>query len=86
MFTKWKTMLALALIFAAVLLGWYWVWGMLFIMWTIPSIATGHTHLVEDIDRDTNPYLFWLIVGTFIALSLYLIVIDLLPLLEVSNV
>ena len=84
MFEKWKTILALALIFVAVLMQWSWVWGVLFMMWTIPAIISGRTHLVEEIERDEHPYLFWLIVGTWVVLSTYLIVIDLLPLLGVS--
>ena len=78
---KWKTIAALAIVYLAVIFGWSWVWGLLFIMWTIPALYSGQTHLVEPINRDQNPILFWLIIGTWIGLSLFMIVGDLLPLL-----
>jgi len=78
---KWKTILALAIVYLAVIMGWSWVWGLLFIMWTIPALYSGQTHLVEEINRDENPVLFWLIVGTWMGLSVYMIVGDLLPML-----
>ena len=80
---KWKTIIALAIVYIAVVMGWSWVWGLLFIMWTIPVLYSGHTHLVEEINRDDNPLLFWLIIGTWLSLSVYMIGGDLLPILGV---
>ena len=80
---KWKTILALTMVHAAVVFGWSWVWGLLFIMWTIPALYSGQTHLVEEINRTENPLLFWLIVGTWIGLSIFMIIVDLLPLFGV---
>ncbi len=74
---KWKTALALLVIYLAVFMNWSWVWGVLFIMWTIPALYSGHTHFVEPIDRETDPVFFWLIVGTWIALSIFIIAFDL---------
>ena len=73
---KWKTVLALIVVYLAVFMGWNWVWGVLFIMWTIPALYSGQTHLVEEINRDEDPVFFWLIVGTWITMSVFLIVID----------
>ncbi len=56
------------------------MWGVLFIMWTIPALYSGRTHLVEEIDRRDHPALYWLIVVTWLALSLYLIAADLMRL------
>ena len=81
---KWKTILALAIVYAAVVFGWSWVWGLLFIMWTIPALYSGQTHLVEEINTGENPLLFWLIVGTWIGLSIFMIIVDLLPLFGVT--
>ena len=75
---KWKTVLALAIIWVAVVLELNWVWGVLFIMWTVPALRTGQTFLVEPIMRSENRVLFWLIVGTWIVLSVFLILFDLL--------
>ena len=78
---KWKTIIALTIVYVAVYFSWNWVWGLLFIMWTIPALYSGQTHLVEPINKADNPILYWLIMFTWISLSTYLILIDLLPLL-----
>lgn len=74
---KWKTVLGLAVIWIAVVLEFNWVWGVLFIMWTIPAFRTGQTFFVEPLRRSENALLFWFVVGTWIVLSLYLILFDL---------
>ena len=78
---KWKTIVALIIVYCAVIFGWYWVWGLLFIMWTLPALYSGQTHLVEPINRSENPVLFWLIIATWIGLSVYMIAYDLVPML-----
>lgn len=78
MIDKWRTLVALAIIYLAVVMNWQWVWGLLFIMWTVPTLYSGRTTLVETVDRDDSPVLFWIIIATWLALSLYLIVADLL--------
>lgn len=74
--TPWKAVLALAVVWVAVVMDWNWVWGALFILWTIPALVTGRTHLLEEVSRARNPVLYWLIVSTWILLSLYLIASD----------
>ncbi len=71
-------MLALAVLWIAVAMDWNWVWGVLFILWTIPALRTGRTHLLEEVDRARNPILYWLIVSTWMLLSAYLIASDLM--------
>lgn len=78
--SKWKTVLALIAVYLAVIMGWNWVWGLLFIMWTIPALYSGRTHLVEEITRDENPMFYWIIIGTWIALSIFMIVFDVMQL------
>ena len=73
---KWRTGLALTVLWIAVLFEWNWVWGVLFLMWTLPALRTGQTYLVEPIARATSPRLFWAIVGSWIVLSLLLIALD----------
>jgi len=75
---KWKAILALLVIYIAVFMDWDWVWGALFVMWTIPALYSGRTYLVEEVHRDEEPILFWVIVATWFLLSFYLIVSDLL--------
>ena len=74
--------LALGVIYVAVLMGWQWVWGILFIMWTVPALYSGEVHLIGAISKKETPVLYWLILLTWIGLSAYLIVADLLPFLQ----
>ncbi len=76
--TKWKVLLALVVVWVAFFMDWDWVWGVLFILWTIPALITGRTHLLEEVSRDRHPVLFGLIISTWILLSVYLIVSDLM--------
>lgn len=74
---RWKASLALALVYLGILFSWNWVWGVLFLLWTIPALGSGRIHLIEEVDRGSHPVLYWLILATWIFLSLYLIWIDL---------
>lgn len=76
---KWMTVLALLVLWVAVALEVNWVWGALFIMWTIPALKSGQAFLVEPIARRSHPVLFYLLIATWITLSLVLIVVDLGP-------
>ena len=67
-------------------MNWQWVWGILFIMRTLPALCSGRTVLVETVDRDEPPVLFWFIIATWIALSLFLIVADFLMIMGMSIV
>ena len=86
MIDKWRTLVALAIIYLAVVMNWQWVWGVLFIMWTAPALYSGRTVLVETVERDESPVLFWFIIATWMVLSLYLIVADFLLFMGVSVV
>ena len=72
-------LIALAVIYVAVLAGWQSVWGVLFIMWTIPALVSGEVHLITRVRKRENPLLFWSIIITWIGLSLFLLFADLIP-------
>ncbi len=74
---RWITLGALAVVVAAVVFNFQWLWGLLFLFWAAPSLATGVTFLVEPIHRDENPWLYWIIVTMWLGLSVALIAIDL---------
>ena len=73
---RWLTLGALAFVIAAVIFNFQWMWGLLFLFWSAPSLVTGVTFLVEPIYRDENPWLFWAIVTLWLGLSLALIAIE----------
>ncbi|MEM9122970.1 MAG: VOC family protein [Pseudomonadota bacterium] len=76
---KWKTLLGLALIYAAVVFEQNWVWGLLFLLWTVPALRSGETFFVEPINRRSNPWTYWALIITWIGLSALLIAVDLWP-------
>lgn len=70
---KWRAILGLLMVGMAVLTEASWVWGLLFIIWVVPDIRHGSTHFLEHVERRRNPVVYWLIIATWIALSIYLL-------------
>lgn len=76
---KWKTLLALAILWIAVVFEVYLVWGILFLLWVIPALKSGETYLVEPIRKLEHPLLYWALVSTWIILSVVTIAYGLWP-------
>jgi len=66
----------LILIILATLMGWDWVWAVLFLFWAGSDLLAGETHLIEQVTRKQNPITYWLIVVTWIVLSGLILVPD----------
>lgn len=66
---KWRTILALMIVYIAALLNWQWIWGIFLLIWIVPDFFTGTTYFVEPIDRKNHPILYWLILITWLAFS-----------------
>ena len=73
---KWKTLLGLLMIYSTVVFypHYQWLWGVLFLYWTIPSLVSGISYFIEPIHRRDNPLLFWVITFTWLVLSAYILV------------
>lgn len=67
---KWKSMLALVLIATAVVMDMPWLWGVLFLLWVIMDLKNRQTYLLEEITRDGNPILYWIIVTMWFGFTL----------------
>lgn len=67
---KWRTILGLLLVWVASILNWQWIWGVLFIIWIIPDFYTGITYFIEPISKKDNPILYWLIMISWVSLSI----------------
>ena len=50
--------IALPVLLVAAFLGQYWVLGLLFLWWLVPSIIAGQAHLVFDVNRTEDPICF----------------------------
>ena len=73
---KWRTIVGLILIYLTVVLypSYQWVWGVLLIYWVIPDLVSGTTHFIERIERGENPFLYWIIILTWLAMAAYIFV------------
>lgn len=68
---KWRTIVALVLMFLVIYFEQEWGWGLLFLVWVIPDLFRGVTYFVEPVRRDTHPLLYWVIIISWILLSVY---------------
>ena len=71
--------IALPILLAAAVLGYYWVWGLLFLWWSIPTILNGQAFLVFEINRDDDPVLFWAIACLWALSGLMMLAASFFP-------
>lgn len=69
--TKWRTIVALVLMYVAIIMNWQWAWGILFMLWVIPDILTGMTYFIEPVEKKENPLLYWIIIISWVLMALY---------------
>lgn len=77
--SKLPTVVALAVLLATTLAGWYWVWGIFFLYWAVSGIVTGHAFVVQTVNRDENPVIFWLVSITWLVLAGLTLFYDFFP-------
>ena len=68
---KWRTVLALLLMYIAIIMNWEWAWGVLFLFWVIPDLFSGVTYFIEPISKKENTVLYWIIILSWILFALY---------------
>jgi hypothetical protein len=71
--------LALPVLLLAAVLQIYWLWGLLFLWWIVPSVMAGQTALVFDVERDKDPVLFWAVVTLWALFGLMMVAASLFP-------
>ena len=67
---------AFAILMISTALGYQLFWGMLFLLWTIPNFLSGQAFLLTNVNRSTDPFLFWAIQIAWVTLGLVMIVGD----------
>ncbi|MEP1330700.1 hypothetical protein [Pseudophaeobacter sp.] len=77
--TRLINYLALPVLLLGAVFGYYWIWGLLFLWWLVPSVMTGQTALVFDIQRDEDPVLFWVVVIIWALFGVMMIAASLFP-------
>ncbi|WP_459211439.1 hypothetical protein [Aquimarina rhabdastrellae] len=68
---KWRTIIGLIMLYVVTIMDWQWAWGILFLFWVIPDIFRGKTYFIEPIDKEENPWLYWIIVISWIWMALF---------------
>jgi len=68
---KWKTLIALAMVYISVIFNQLWRVGLLFIFWTIQALRDKKAFIIEEIRRENNPILYWIIVITWALVALF---------------
>lgn len=63
----------------ALYMNWSWPWGVIFIIWLVPSIRFGESFLVSRISRREDPFLFWIITLLWVLLGVLMILQDATP-------
>lgn len=77
--TRLINYIALPVLLVAAYLQIYWLWGMLFLWWIVPSVMTGQTALFFDIERVKDPVLFWAVVILWALFGAMMIAASLFP-------
>lgn len=68
---KWRTIIALILMYIIIFTEIEWAWGILFLIWVIPDVWRGSTYFIEPIHKNENKILYWIIVISWILMALY---------------
>lgn len=84
--SKIRTILGLVLVYVAIFLNWQWIWGVLFLVWVIPDLISGITYFMEPVERKEHPLLYWIIVLSWLWMSLYMIATPFFPQLNGQDV
>ncbi|WP_170771751.1 hypothetical protein [Ruegeria lacuscaerulensis] len=71
--------IALPILLIATVLELYWVWGLLFVWWIVPTVLNRQAFLVFEINRDDDPLLYWAIVCLWALSGLMMIAASLFP-------
>lgn len=77
--TRWPTLAAMAVLLLATIMEWYWVWGVLFLYWSIAAFVVRQAFVVQTIRRDEHPALFWFVGITWLVLAILFVFSDLFP-------
>lgn len=65
----WPTWVAVSALWFVVLADVTWVYALFFLAWGLYDLVTGKSSFVQHITRRENPITYWLVVATWIVLS-----------------
>ncbi|MEM7209255.1 MAG: hypothetical protein AAF434_15640 [Pseudomonadota bacterium] len=70
---KGRAIGSLIVIAISTAMNWYWLWGLLLLLWAVNDFITSQTWLSETISKRSNPILFHIIVLMWAAFGVYFI-------------
>lgn len=71
--------IAFPVLVVAGFLGFYWIWGLMFLWWLVPTVMNGQAHLVFEVYREEDPILFWAVAVLWALFGLMMIAASLFP-------
>ena len=69
----WKSLIALFIVWIAVVFNISFIWGLIFLIWILPDLKYGETFFLDRIERHSHPMLYWSILITWIGLAIWLL-------------
>jgi len=70
---------AFFVLMVSTVLGYQFLWGLLFLYWTIPNFHSGQAFLLSNVTRSDDPVLFWVVQIAWVVLGVMLILSDFFP-------
>ncbi|MEM7563393.1 MAG: hypothetical protein AAF353_10140 [Pseudomonadota bacterium] len=75
---KGRAIGSLILIILSTITGWYWLWGLLLLLWSANDLLTGHTWLSEPVTRRESPIIYSAILFIWLAFGFYFLLYPIL--------
>ncbi|MEM7406457.1 MAG: hypothetical protein AAF458_14255 [Pseudomonadota bacterium] len=75
---KWrfKALGGLLLIYVSVVTGLYTPWALVLLWWAVGDLQRGETWFLETVRRDANPWVYALLLGSWLVLGVLMIGLD----------
>lgn len=69
----------MAVLLVVTIAEWYWVWGLLFLIWSLSAFVTRQVFVIQTIRQDEHPFIFWLISITWVVLAVLVVSYEFFP-------
>ncbi len=70
---KWMAILGLVLVNVGMFFDLKWLFGVLYVTWSIQDIQSGYSSILEAVSRNENPILYWMTVMVWLLSGLYVL-------------
>lgn len=70
---KWKAILGLAAVVIGMVMNWNIIFGVLYLTWGIQDLRSGYSFILEEVNRNDNPILYWSTVSIWLLSGFYVL-------------